>query len=99
MPRHECPGGHFAGGTTMPTTAEAIYMRQLDGRVNSAGHAQLDPPCMQVASSVYSSRPRTPTNNTFPTHDSHPLFVHSLCSDGPALGSSCEAIPSSIKLI
>ena len=20
MPRHECPGGHFAGGTTMPTT-------------------------------------------------------------------------------
>ena len=22
MPRHECPGGHFAGGTTMPTTPE-----------------------------------------------------------------------------
>ena len=21
MPRHECPGGHFAVGTTMPTTA------------------------------------------------------------------------------
>ena len=20
MPRHECPGGHFVGGTTMPTT-------------------------------------------------------------------------------
>ena len=20
MPRHECPGGHFAVGTTMPTT-------------------------------------------------------------------------------
>ena len=20
MPRHECPGGHFAGGTSMPTT-------------------------------------------------------------------------------
>ena len=23
MPRHECPGGHFAGGTTMPTTTDS----------------------------------------------------------------------------
>ena len=24
--RHECPGGHFAGGTTMPTTPACMYM-------------------------------------------------------------------------
>ena len=29
MPRHECPGGHFAGGTTMPTTSVLSLVRRM----------------------------------------------------------------------
>ena len=38
MPRHECPGGHFAGGTTMPTTpvCQMVRVYQLAGNRSSS---------------------------------------------------------------
>ena len=45
MPRHECPGGHFAGGTTMPTTPARLLVMHMLMMLQKLGYGQcMGPP-------------------------------------------------------
>ena len=58
MPRHECPGGHFAGGTTMPTTPSPVSQPPA---LSQTSPQQLSHPPLQLLDTTQtSSRPVTP---------------------------------------
>ena len=42
MPRHECPGGHFAGGTTMPTTPVSKMFGRDDSALGTTEVTKID---------------------------------------------------------